>query len=61
MVSLQAVQAHNAGLKSLAPGLVAIFGKSHCPRSEILYDASCSGCDLVAEEPVMSLTTPFAS
>ena len=26
MVKLQTVQAHNAGLKSLSPGLVGVFG-----------------------------------
>lgn len=39
MVNLQTVQAHNAALKSLAPGLVAVFGKFNLLQHSTLYDA----------------------
>ncbi|EFW19245.1 conserved hypothetical protein [Coccidioides posadasii str. Silveira] len=49
MVNLQAIQAHNAALKSLAPGLVAVFGKfnvlQRTPAENILaLEAECPRC-----------------
>lgn len=54
MVNLQTIQAHNATLKSLAPGLVAVFGKFNLLQHFSLYDAP------EANSPIQRLcSTPF--
>ncbi|KAJ5195590.1 uncharacterized protein N7498_009028 [Penicillium cinerascens] len=56
MVSLQAVQAHNATLKSLTPGLIAVFGKFNLLQHATRYDEA-----IAARSPLkaLHLTNPL--
>lgn len=60
MVSLQTIQAHNATLKTLALGLVAVFGKFKVFRHSTFYNAhhkniSCSWNDLSTAKALLCL------